>query len=314
MNIAYSCDDHYVEQTGISIISVCENNKDINSIVFYLISKNISNGNIELLDQICGRYKRELRVINFNDLAYDLDISSIGRHIATIYAKVFFSRIDSLDKIIYLDSDTIITGSLKELWDTNLDECYIGAVETFVKKETRQQLGLPLDTPFFNDGVVIENVAFCREHDLIGQMYKLLLEYNGAPPVLSEGALNKICYGKTKFISPRWNMMAGLLFYGLRDINYLVSRLHYDRSDISESLKHPVVIHYLTAFYNRPWFKKCSHPYKNLYAKYKQLSPWKEVPLRKGDLPLRTKLIKLLINILGLKKFDELKNKFGVFI
>lgn len=308
MNIAYSCDNFYVEQTGISMISVCENNKDVNSLIFYLISKDISNENIKLLINICEKYNRELKVINFNDIAYDLDISSIGRHIATIYAKVFFSRMDGLDKIIYLDSDTVITGSLKELWDTDLDGCYFGAVETFAKKETRQQLGLPLDSPFFNDGVVIENVAYCREHNLIEQMYKLLLDYNGAPPVLSEGALNKICFGKVRFISPRWNMMAGLLFYGLRDLDYLVDRLHYEKTEILDSILSPVVIHYLTAFYNRPWFRKCSHPYKNQYIKYKNISPWKATPLRKGNLPVRVKFIKLLMNLLGPRTIYKFRN------
>ena len=312
MNIAYSCDDYYVEQTGISIISVCENNKEVDNIRFFLISKNISKDNINCLEKICNQYGRELKVINFSDIAYDLDITAIGRHIATIYAKVYFPRIEGIDKLIYFDSDTVITGSLKDLWDINLDGCYLGAVETFAKKSIREKLGLPVDAPFFNDGMVIENVAYCRENDLIGQMNQVIKKYNGAPPTLSEGALNKICYGKVKYISPRWNMMAGLLFFGLKDINYLANRLHYSKEELSKSIESPTVIHYLTAFYNRPWFKKCSHPYKGEYYKYKELSPWKNTVLREGDLPFRIKSIKTLINILGPVKFDMLRDKLGI--
>lgn len=312
MNIAYSCDNYYVEQTGISIISVCENNKNIDDLVFYLISKDISNDNIACLDAICRGYDRELIVIDFKDIAYDLDITAVGRHIATIYSKVYFSRIKGLDKIIYLDSDTIVTGSLKKLWDINLDGYYLGAVETFAKTSIRKQLGLPVAAPFFNDGMVIENVAFCRENDLVGQMNKVIFDFDGAPPTLSEGALNKICYGKTLFISPRWNMMAGLLFFGLKDIDYLVGRLHYKKQDLYDSLMNPVVIHYLTAFYNRPWFKSCSHPYKKEYYYYKNISPWKDSALKEGGLPLRIRIIKMLIDLLGPKRFDNLRKLFGI--
>ena len=59
MNIAYSCDNAYIEQTGISLISVFENNKEEKEIKVYLISKGISNENIEKLDSLCKSYKRE---------------------------------------------------------------------------------------------------------------------------------------------------------------------------------------------------------------------------------------------------------------
>lgn len=36
MNIAYSCDNAYIEQTGISLISVFENNKDENCSLSYI--------------------------------------------------------------------------------------------------------------------------------------------------------------------------------------------------------------------------------------------------------------------------------------
>lgn len=311
MNIAYSCNNFYIPQTGISIISCCENNKDVEDLVFYLVSKDVTPENVAILQNICNNYHRELIIVNFDDIAYDLDISSIGRHIVTIYTKVFFPRIDGVDKMIYFDSDTVITGSLSHLWDMDIDGYYMGVVETFAKKNVREQLGLPVGAPFFNDGMAICNVAFCRENDLIGQMNKTVAEYNGAPPVLSEGALNKICYGKVKYISPRWNMLAGLLERGLSDIDYLEELTVYSKEDLQESVNHPVVIHYLTGNYNRPWFKKCNHPYKDEYYKYKSLSPWKDDNLLDGDLSNKIKIHECLIHLLGFRKYDRLRHFFG---
>ena len=311
MNIAYSCNDYYIPQTGISIISCCENNKNVEDLVFYLISKDVSQANIAVLNNICSNYHRDLKIVNFDDIAYDLDISSIGRHIATIYTKVFFPRIEGVDKMIYFDSDTVITGSLSPLWDINIDGYYMGVVETFAKKGIKKQLGLPYNAPFFNDGMAICNVSYCREFDLIGQVNKTVADFKGAPPVLSEGALNQVCYGKVKYISPRWNMLAGLLERGLSDIDYLEELTLYSREDLQESINHPIVIHYLSGHYNRPWFKKCNHPYKYEYYKYKSLSPWKDAILLDGDLSYKIKIHERLIHLLGYRKYDKLKHFLG---
>lgn len=303
MKIAYSCNDAYIEQTGVSMISVMENNLDVAVIVFYLISKDISDNNLQVLKDICDRYGRQLIVVDFNSICYDLNISNTGRHIETIYSKVFFSRIQGLDKIIYLDSDTVVVGSLKELWEDSLDGYYLGAVETLPTKFYKD-LALPHKERFFNDGVAIVNVSYCREHDLIGKVLQVVEEFNGNPPTLSEGALNKVCYSKIKYISLKYNLMAGLLFWCTLDARYMSTILHYTEEELRESCENPIVIHYLSAFYNRPWFKECTHPYKEYYYKYKALSPWKDIPLKEGGLPFRERLIKKCYLLFGVRSVE----------
>ena len=77
MKIAYACDDAYIEQTGISLISVFENNKG-EDIIIYLISKGISKENIKILDEICLSYNSELRVVEFENIAWDLPKGCCG--------------------------------------------------------------------------------------------------------------------------------------------------------------------------------------------------------------------------------------------
>jgi lipopolysaccharide biosynthesis glycosyltransferase len=306
MNVAYSCNDYYIPQTGISMLSLFENNKDVDDICVYLISKDVSSDNIHKLQSIADKYHRRFKEVRFEDIAYDLKLSNIGRHIATIYSKVFFSRIEGVDKMIYLDSDTVVVGSLKELWDDNLDGCYLGVVETLPTKFYKE-LGLTKGDRFFNDGMAICNVAYCRENNLIDKVLKVVNEFNGNPPTLSEGALNKVCYGKVKYISLRYNLMAGLLFLCDLDSEYMSHVLHYSKDELSYSCSNPVVIHYLTAFYNRPWFKDCTHPYKDAYYKYKAMSPWSEEPLKEQPLPFRIRLICWCYRLLGVRYTERLR-------
>lgn len=307
MNIAYSCNDYYIPQTGISIISLCENNKDIDEIIIYFIGKDVSKENVGILRNLTERYNRKFEYIDFDSIAYDLNISAIGRHIETIYAKVFFSRIEGMDKIIYLDSDTVVTGSLAPLWDEDLSDSYMGVVQTFSKNKA--ELGILESEPFFNDGMAIVNVDYCRKNHLTEKVLKVIDEYNGNPPTLSEGALNKVCQGHIKYISLRWNCMAGILYFARLDVKELAKDLdQYSLYDIKDSCENPVVIHYLTAFYNRPWFVPCSHPYKDCYSHYKSLSPWKDVKPIYKPLPIRIRCIDLCYKIFGFRITNIVRN------
>lgn len=311
MNIAYSCDNAYIEQTGISLISVFENNKDEKEIVVYLISKGITKENIEILDSICKSYNRSLIVVKFEDICFDLPPCSVGRHLETIYAKVFFSRIEGLDKVLYLDSDVVVVGNLKPLWETDLSEKYMGVVETTYTKG-KKALGIPRSTPFFNDGVVLVNVDYCRENNLISKVIEQVNAFGGNPPVLSEGVLNKICGQNVKYISLRYNLISGNLYFGLYDYDYLFEQLHYEKEDLIDSCENPVIVHYIAGFYNRPWCKKCTHPFKEFYLYYKSISPWKDSPLQDKDLSFKIKVAGLAYKVFGCRFIDKIRDILGL--
>ena len=55
MNVAFSSDNNYVKQLEISMISLFENNKDMN-ISVYIIDNGINNENKERLNNIVNNY------------------------------------------------------------------------------------------------------------------------------------------------------------------------------------------------------------------------------------------------------------------
>jgi hypothetical protein len=72
----------------------------------------------------------------------------------------------------------------------------------------------------------------------------------------------------------------------------------YYKSDvIGEAIKSPVIIHFLSDFYNRPWDVNCTHPLKHKYLYYKSMSYWKDLPLRNEPLSLRLRCINMLYKI-----------------
>ena len=49
MNILYTCDDNYVWLMGISVISLFENNQNINEITVYLLGEKVKDKNKQIL-------------------------------------------------------------------------------------------------------------------------------------------------------------------------------------------------------------------------------------------------------------------------
>ena len=102
--------------------------------------------------------------------------------------------------------------------------------------------------------------------------------------------------------------MAGLLYLCSLDAGYMSHIYHnYTKEELIESCQHPVMIHYLTAFYNRPWFTPCTHPYKEEYFKYKYISPWKDMKEKYSPLPIRIRAIDWCYRHIGLRKTEMIR-------
>ena len=291
MNIAYSCDEAYIHHTGISILSLLENNKEFKEINIYFIEKNVSKKSIASIEKLIYSYQRSLICIPFHELCSELKINALGRHIETVYSKLFFSGIPNIDKILYIDSDTIINDSLIDFWNIDLEENLVAGVETY-SVEAKPKLNLNKKDRFINDGIVLINLKEFRKQNIKQKFINCINSYHGNPPVLSEGVINKVCKNRIKVIHPKYNLMSGLITY--KHNPFLDLDKFYKKKCIHEAIKKPVIIHYLSGFYNRPWDVNCTHPMKEKYLYYKSISYWKDIPLQNKKMNLRLRTIKFL--------------------
>lgn len=308
MNIAYACDDNYVIHTGISLISLFKNNEDAEEINIYLISVNISDRNIDEIRTIVTQYGRTLFIVPFEKLCPKLKLGSVGRHIKTVYAKLFFGNLTNVEKIIYLDSDVIINGSLREMFETDLKDNYFGCVAVMTKDYCRL-LGLPENQPFYNDGVAIVNVKKLKQDDMENKFLDFINSYDGNPPVLSEGTMNVVCRYKILTIHPKFNSVTAFFMYNGKECRILSGENDYYKDELlKEAKERPVVIHYLAGWMKRPWEIGCIHPFKDLYSNYKSMSVWRDVPLVDKKYPLKITLVKVLSKMLPIKWFVWLRD------
>ncbi len=311
LNIAYSCNEAYMEQTAVSIISLFENNQKAEEINVYFVDLGVTDESKEYLKEIILSYGRSLQIIPFKDIAYDLKIKNTGRHIESVYAKLFFGRIPNVDRILYLDSDVVVVDSLEDFWNTNLDYMYFAGVRTLASRDLCRKLEISEYADVINDGVVLMNLDLWRKDDMLRKCQKYIDKWSGEPPVLSEGTINSVCNGKIKIVSPRCNLMSGLIEGSAKKFCTLTDRPFYSQDELDFARKNPCIIHFLSGFYNRPWCKKCSHPMKNQYFKYRKMTKWVNEPLKNAKLSIKLKIIGLLFKYIPTSLFCKMKKLIG---
>lgn len=85
----------------------------------------------------------------------------------------------TISRVIYLDSDTLVLGSLKELWDTNLNQLALAGVQDTVSPNPSyfERLQYAPSYNYINGGVLLLNLAYWRKHNIEQQCIKYYQQY-----------------------------------------------------------------------------------------------------------------------------------------
>lgn len=290
LNVAYSFDDGYAQHAGISILSLLENNQEIERIVFYIITNALSNENRNHIENIIKQYHRELHYIDLDELTSSLKISTNFNRSA--YGRIFLADVVQDDYILYVDSDTIINSSLKNLFDIDMSNKLVAGVQDTVNSYYVINIGLNNNHRYINDGgIIVLNLDLWRKMGIVKKCIDFIYKFNGNPPHNDQGTINHVCAGYIEILPASYNVMPPMFNFTSKQILSLFKmKQYYTQSELDKAISTPIVIHYTDEFFNRPWFSNCTHPLKNLYLSYKAKSPWKDVPLKYKELSKNCKI------------------------
>ena len=166
MNILYTVNDKFVPQLAAGICSVCENNREEDLIHFYVFSLGIQEENKGKLETLVQRYDRSISIIEIQDMSnyLDFEFDTLGWN-NVILARLFMDKIlpTNVERIIYLDGDTIVRGTLHEIWNFDLKNKTLGmSIEPTVDTQRKNALGLRSEY-YHNSGVLLVDLKRWRE-------------------------------------------------------------------------------------------------------------------------------------------------------
>lgn len=254
-NICLCSDENYARYMGVTMASVLKNTDEDENIIFHIIETNIE-------DETKNKLISLKKIKEFEIKFYRVENN---KYCNPPYLRLYIVELlNNINKILYLDSDIIVNGSLKELFDIDINGYYALAVKDLyvdIYKEHKELIGIGKDATYFNSGMLMINNYLAVKHNIKEKFYEYFLEnFNKNMEKLKyndQCLINYVFKDKVKIIDRKWN--------------YLPSK-EYNLKSAEPTKDDAVIIHFVE---HKPWKEKCGQPYfLEDYWKYYQLTPW----------------------------------------
>lgn len=300
MNIVYSASDAYAPLAGISLTSLLINNTDAEEIHIVILDNQIGEENREKLRRTANRFHRDVR---FVPLATILDSVSfdLKRWNVSTFGRLFeASSLPDLDKVLHIDCDTVITGSLKALWETDVEQCVLGAAQECVSDAYKTNIGLQAEDVYVQGGILLINLKRIRELKLEETFAAYLNVYGDTLTFVDQEIINACVPPCEKKILPlRYNsytVLHLLTYEQLRQfkrVQHMVSREAYEDAKSNACIYH---FTWCALEGTRPWIEGDRHPKRDVFLYYQAQSEWADMaPWKDTRRPVK-KLLTACVN------------------
>ncbi|MCX2961913.1 hypothetical protein BKK56_08995 [Rodentibacter genomosp. 2] len=258
-NIVFCSDLKYSRYVGVAIFSILENNQD-DYYCFHVFITDITQKDIDKLKQLPFQ-NCNIRLYWLNDDAVR-DFQIKEHFSSAMYYRVLIPYIlyDEIDNFLYLDSDVLCVGNIKELFFHNLSDKVVGVVPDTVESDhikNLYDLGFTKEGIYFNSGVMLINTRKWIEYNVTEDFFKLINQRDYIYP--DQDVLNILLNKHILIISEKYNYQRWI---------------KVSRSEFYKEANSVKIIHFIGPF--KPWQIA---GYNKIYNRYYKNSPWKKEKL-----------------------------------
>lgn len=172
------------------------------------------------------------------------------RYPAQIYYRLAAPHVlpKTLDRVLYLDVDTVVINSLRDLYQTDFEGNLFAActhTKAFLEKFNQFRLKTEKDVPYINTGVMMMNLPLLREQFDLGAIREYGLEHQRQLVLPDQDILTALYGDRVKIVDTlKYNLSDRTLSF------YNADPLNTDL-DLDWVRENSVIIHYFGR--NKPW-------------------------------------------------------------
>ncbi|NLK67488.1 MAG: glycosyltransferase family 8 protein [Campylobacteraceae bacterium] len=265
MNILFTLDSNYIHPFKVAMKSMFLNNAG-ESLTIYLMHSSIKDDELADIEAFVRHHGQEFVSIKVSDESFSNAATTMH------YTKEMYYRLicheflpNDMEKILYIDPDTLIINSLKSLYEIDIDGyLFVGAYhETMPTKVLNQIRFHEYDlTNYYNSGVLLINLNLARQRINSAEIFKFVEENGGKLILPDQDVLNALFSNDIKSIDEK------LYNYDARYFH--LYRLKFDNEwTMREVIKRTVILHFCGA--KKPWRDDYRGSFSSLYAHYENL-------------------------------------------
>lgn len=241
---------------SVAIASILENTQE--QISFFIFDGGITDQQKKKVAGMLKKYPHaHIEYLKITNEVLDR-LPLVDKHLSlTAYHRLFAATYipNYVDRLIYLDCDTVTIGNIKELYELPFEDQYFAACLDGNCKYHEKRTGVK---NYINSGVMLINLKLWREQNVEQKFIDYMLKDDAILGFPDQDVLNIVANGKIKILDPSWNYQTT----GRRH-SYLAG---FDRDDTKKNIFHFLV--------RKPWRFHCRSPYQGYYYKYLLKTPW----------------------------------------
>ncbi len=299
INIALAADDNYAAYMGVAILSVLKNAAKEDKLAFYILENQIGDKRKSEIESLKTFRAFDLFWISVQPSDFKGCAVTQKGLTPTAYARLLIGEKVPCDKIIYLDCDILVRGSLSALFNTDLGEKWVGGVIdiNIAPKYYKKNLGERVKH-YINSGVLLINCGLWRKYSVTQWLLDYARENSARLKYNDQDAINYVCAGRKYLIAWDWNVMDTLYYPDLRR----KAGLPAQGGDIERACLLPKIRHY------KAFRKNYFGPNKEEYRLIMRESPWQYL-IPQDDKGIRLYML-CLWDYFKVHNFFFLKKKF----
>lgn len=308
IHIVNSADANYVPHVGAMLHSLFERNPEENICFHFLHSKDMPLAELQSLMRLCELYGADFQPLEVNAQLLDGFPLTERYPVEAWYRVLLPTLLLELDKVLWLDADTLVLDSIRPLWDMNLGNSPLAACPNpllYDCRELPQGLDIVDRTKYFNSGVMLLNLRQMRRDGYEEALRGIGQRYFDHIRFADQDIFNVAYINRYIPLSMEWNVLTH------NYVNVPEARRVFGKKQYREALSAPKIIHFTGSFKFKPWSYKCGHPCRDRYLYHRAKAGW---PLRMfpdksarnwvvRNLPLR---LKVIIEAFFDKRFGEM--------
>ena len=210
ISIALCTDENLVKHIGTLLYSVDENTSSF--VDAYIIYDNLSEKSLKKLTSLNDILSTvTVHMIKVLDKQQEklskISLENTGLPVTSCYRFILPDLLPSLDRIIYLDVDTLVLSDLTELWRTDLEGNFIGATKdalSYSDMNASQRFIFEKEM-YFNSGVLLIDLNLFRECKISNKLIDFAINTVSYCRYGDQDILNYYFSGTLKLLDVIWN-------------------------------------------------------------------------------------------------------------
>lgn len=307
MTIVYASDKNYAALTAISAVSALRYNRGARIV---LLGYNLESDAQEL---VRNRVEKAGGVFLYRDISPSIEklvrqgVCPYTSYAA--YARIFIPDVlDYKERILYLDCDTLVDGSLEELFATDLQSKPFALGYDCVLHHYKRYIHQPSELPYYNSGVMLIDLNAWRSHRCTERILAELEHPSGPNPLGDQDVIVRVFPQETQPIDPKWNFLSQffmLSYKGLRRIVGEGVNLLFTQEAYNVARRHPLIYHFSGQTLGRPWFTSSRHPMRKPYQLAARSADLAEASEQVRPMPFAYRVQYLFYRLLPQGLFDR---------